>query len=168
MSNKLHIPLTELWDDIRVPGLPICSRNPRNNGVILAGVDKGTMFGCWPGDGAKGGTDALVDDYWHLDLSRPGASDILARRVCDAMSIPCSWGASWGYGKDSWRDTDWFAWSFDDDSRSAGYYSARNLPALADLDPTDDTRLDWGNLGSPRVVDLAALGVVAQHLSKEM
>ena len=43
------------------------------------------------------------------------------------------------------------------------------VPATLDsgLDPTDDTRLDWGPLGSPRVVDLVALGLVAQHLTAQ-
>ena len=39
------------------------------------------------------------------------------------------------------------------------------MPALDAVDLTyDDTELDWGNLGSPRVVDLVALGIVALHL----
>jgi hypothetical protein len=143
-----------------VPGLPIYWAGQVNREVVYL-------------------SDSTFHEAMHIDLSRPGASDILARRVATACGLNSSYGTGIhavcskgaGHQADGQPHPGPFfrliaayktrLWS----ARRYGW--AGHCAELSDIDPTDDARLDWSNLGAPRVVDLVALGVVAQHLYQQ-
>lgn len=157
--SRLRAPLNELWPDIRIAGIPV--HGDAGSGLLLSQTLWATDISGDPTWRVYG-----VDDSLCLDLSQPAASDILARRVSMAA----------GKRVHNLRDPQW---SLQDrgvnfDGSPSGqdwhFYAGghfHDAAVLADVDPTDDTRLDWGNLGGPRVVDLEALLLVAQYLSAQ-
>ena len=132
------------------------------------------LVGVWDGavvwvDQATGGRIRVVVRAWerwtdldrvHLDLThRPTRLEVMARLGARA-GADVGEGVLWFrmFARRTWM-IDGVAgvsatWSCDDDG------AASLLPALADLDPTDDTRLPDG----ARVVDVRALAIVCQHV----
>ena len=148
--------------------------------AALVGVWEGARV-LTPLDGAGIVTDAAPDATWgvtvafgrgerrplgylardlHLDLThRPTRLEVMARLGARA-GADVGEGVLWFrmFARRTWM-IDGVAgvsatWSCDDDG------AASLLPALADLDPTDDTRLPDG----ARVVDVRALAIVCQHV----
>ena len=150
MIEHLRPKLTDLWEDIRIEGLPVgCDRG---RGFAIGWHVSGEGWACITP--FLGGT--LISEMY-LDLTRPGASDLLARRVAQA--------AGWnGEHTPTWRYLPGMGWMFVPiDCWDASWLVDRNS-YLLDLDPTCNDRFDWSNLGAPRKVDLAALSLVGQHL----
>lgn len=149
--SRLRAPLTTLWPDIQVPGLPMVLRGGRTP-YVLAIHDGGNIYGV-DVEHSTLATAVFTHCDWDIDLSRPGAIDILARRVSTALGEDC--------------DPTPYMWC--DEEACEWYMSNGPMVAelLQDLDPSDESRLDWGNLGDPRVVDFEALLLVAQHLSAQ-
>lgn len=164
---RLRIPLSKLWSDIRVPGLPVV--------MVVNGELCGVGIVEFGGRVAWDWLDMELDtdgaDKCSLDLSRPGASDILARRVAAAVGAePIE--AQWSAQRALYSDEEHHGWM----CRGAKVFTPVPfggwfvVPGLADLDPSDDTRLIWGKdgcLGTPRVVNLVALGIVGPHLFEQ-
>ena len=177
MDERLRVPLSKLWPDIRVPGLPVVT-DAGTSAIITYRASDGSyvQLAYYRDDGFElPWSDEVFINGLNLDLSRPGASDILARRVAHA----CGHGeAHWTWAGNPSRGVgpaievgvwpEHRSYYIGEPSMLAEQYwhprPVAVVPELADLDKDDDSRLDWGPLGSPRVVDLVALGIVAQHL----
>ena len=161
IDPRLRIPLANLWPDVLVHGLPVTTEDGSQATFFALDHEGGPWaIGNW--------FDEYEDLYampaTHLDLSRQGASDALARRVARTECIEnCGpWWASWGFhGKDDHHPNHWGVWGFEE-AIGVRWFDSRD-PIFAALDHTDDTRLDWG----PRIVDLVALGIVALHLAAQ-
>lgn len=181
MITGLRIPLSKLWPDIRTVGLPVWHREqpgkqesdpylgflvPDSAGYVAweaMFVRRNDKPSSIPFDPDKG--------MLCLDLHRPGASDNLIRRVATA----CGWNGTF-LPRLRWMGDIWdligpgfeVFFTHDPAIRERREILPQRpgivVPALADLDPTDDTSLDWGNHGNPRIVDLKAIGIVAPYL----
>jgi hypothetical protein len=99
-----------------------------------------------------------------LDLARAECRDRVARVLADAAVGPgghtsgSEWGCQWGrHGGGSWLLNGVGDLRFADEP---GSDDAIHVPALADLDPNDDTRLPDGS----RLVDALALAAVAREV----
>ena len=172
-DSDLRVPLADLWDDIRVPGLPVYEPTHDIAGVLFE--DAWGPVEWWAMGTRRDYCLQALPDTLCLDLSRPGASDTLGRRVAAALDdrklCDPSDGVRWysrgrtkASGKWALR-TNYNEPRFTADGLRDGRYPAYvAVPTLSDIDPTDDSRIDWGPLGQPRRVDLVALGRVAVHL----
>lgn len=172
---RLRIPLAKLWPAIRVPGLPVW----RGRNAVL--IDFAKAFP--PPDSVVVCTD--YGGHWNIesnlpyldqwaacdvdvDLGRPGASDILARRVATALKVDwCDWSPLWdGCVLELKRDGYPLMIVPDDNPDGYGDFgTAICLPEMESVrDIPEGLSLDWPNLQGPGVRYLAALGMLAQHL----
>lgn len=171
---RLRVPLAELWPDLGVPGLPVWIRGSGGGDALFLQNFGGDVVCVYPDDVDEGEAICGPHDVF-LDLSRPMASDILARRVAMASGGWPNDNVRGGVCFQLFRRTthkhgDWVCFvvcespPIGEEGFWAEWNELSHLGSLADLNPADNTRLDWGNLGSPRVVDLVALGIVGRHL----
>lgn len=120
----------------------------------------------WIAPRSERGIDVIVVDAERmlLDLrDRPTRLEVMARlalRVCPDAGFS---GATFEHDP---RSFDWRVWciraprSHLNPNWTTEAWGHEKAPALADLDPTDDTRLPDGT----RVVDVRALAIVCQHV----
>jgi hypothetical protein len=147
--TNLRIPLAALWPDIRVPGLPVWHPD-YGQGIILAHNRKEvtTVLVSSTGVRHKFRKGTAKIHRWYVDLSRPMASDVLARRLNKFRYQ--------GFRLEERYAAPAFICGI--------MYHSSVIPTLADLDPTCQDGLDWDKLKAPRTVDLIALGLVSQHV----
>lgn len=175
-DSRLRFPLNDLWEDIQVQGLPVLEVGNTQSGVVLTRLPPGKQGGRVRVATASGNVEDWYTDCY-LDLSRIGASDILVRKLARVMGLDPSWARWWRYSDQGpiWaigvaEDKPAHVWW---GSRRPGAdrekytvlsglkYPQDHIGELGDLDFEDETRLDWGELGNPKIVDLAALGILS-------
>lgn len=155
--NDLHIPAyPALLDGWRGPVLY------QGEAAVLAGVDGDLACVVWPGVSAHHGMHMAIASIpleLTLDLARDEVADRVCRVLLGGNQAPVLKGLRKGRVFGYWPSPlNRVAWS--PDQECVDDYDTGHVPALADLDPADDTRLP----GGARVVDRLALALVARHV----